>query len=179
MGFEYLLLGLAHVICLPIFLKYVGLPRTFMFASLCGFWPLLLTTLSQESVFTVPWPWSCGEEAEVNMAYIFVFACLFAALADAPSKLLSSESFGPQKYGLTQTGIYACSALANLVGPAIFANMFAISTAMGLWWFVFVVAALLMCATTYFAWLFGQRYGSHLQKPYLADDEIPGTCGVC
>jgi hypothetical protein len=57
--------------------------------------------------------------------------------------------------------------------------MFAISTAMGLWWFVFVVAALLMCATTYFAWLFGHRYGSDLQKPYLADDEIPGTCAGC
>ena len=33
-----------------------------------------------------------------------------------------------------------------------------------------MVAGLLMCCTTYFAWLFGQRYGSDLQKPYLADD---------
>ena len=78
MGFEYLLLGLAQVVCLPIFLKYVGLPRTFLFASLCGFWPLLLTTLSKESFITVPWPWSCGGEAEVNMAYLFVFACVRA-----------------------------------------------------------------------------------------------------
>ena len=38
------------------------------------------------------------------------------------------------RYGLTQTGIYACFALANLVGPAVFANMFAVSTAMDLWY---------------------------------------------
>lgn len=42
-----------------------------------------------------------------------------------------------------------------------------------------MVAGLLMCCTTYFAWLFGQRYGSDLQKPYLADDEIPGACAGC
>lgn len=213
MGFEYLLLGLAQVVCLPIFQKYVELPKTILFASLCGFWPLLLTMLSRETTFTIPFlSGACGGDVEVNMAYIIVFACVSAraifqqlyrllyrtsklglqrsplpsviALASIicsssplwPTHPLSSSaqrasaqrsetkdvlcsvlrdfvrvkveltfgsscthfllSFGARgtrRYGLTQTGIYATSAFANLIGPAIFANLFAISSAIGMW----------------------------------------------
>lgn len=47
-------------------------------------------------------------------------------------------------------------------------------------WFVFVIAGILMSAGTYFAWLFGTRYGTSLQEPMLTDDEIPkGACAGC
>lgn len=79
MGFEYFLLGLAQVVCLPIFQKYVELPKTFLFASLCGFWPLAMTMLSRETTFTIPFlTGACGGAVEMNMAYIIVFACVSA-----------------------------------------------------------------------------------------------------
>lgn len=43
-----------------------------------------------------------------------------------------------------------------------------------------MIAGILMSAATYFAWLFGTRYGTDLQKPMLSDDEIPkGACAGC
>ena len=79
----------AQVICLPLFLKHFGTPKTFQFAAVCNFWPLLMALLSHDTTFTIPWPWGCGGVAELNWAYVIVSLNFFTCLHDAPSKLVS------------------------------------------------------------------------------------------
>ena len=59
---------------------------------------------AKDSVITVPWPWACDGSTEISLAYIIVMFQLFCCLHDSPAKLICAESFGPTKYGLSQSG---------------------------------------------------------------------------
>ena len=69
-------------------------------------------------------------------------------------------------------------ALTNLLGPSIFTNIYAVTTKLGVWWLVFVLAGLCTVFNILFSTAFAKRFGTPASEPILNDDDIPPGCAT-